>query len=93
MNNSARAEKIANYLKLEMSEYVFAKDFITSQIDDAVREASLKISAERCKRCEIQGFAKAIDLAAAVAKSRPNGCCEDMAERIRALPLPGETDK
>lgn len=88
MNNRTRAEKIRDLFKDEFPfpEYLMPK--IEAILDEAIREASLKISAERCKRCETQGFAAAQEQAAGIANEfecNSRWIPEGIAERIRAM--------
>lgn len=86
MTNQERAEKIIQYI-----ESIYGKrtgwvvDFITSQFDEAVREAVKPLTLDEAKAHFEDGFSSAREQAAGIADEYIPGQGLTMSERIRAM--------
>jgi hypothetical protein len=106
MDTKTRAEKIVGMAEKYINrDRTLFTDFITSQLDEAVREARAECDHEPCDVCidkfNAQGFAAGREKAAGIAKEfecpggskHSCGCSVTgklIAERIRALEFDGE---
>lgn len=103
MTNQERAEKISQKpfpQRWDSEGFKQWVDFITSQFDEAVREAvdGLRLP-DIMENCEAKGFSSAREKAAGIADKHSNddrclwNCSLVIAERIRAIEPDGSTAK